>query len=88
MPTTTLDFKVTPHALSRKDAAAFVGVAPTTFDKLVKSGEMPQPHRFTGCARVVWLVDDLRAAFAKMPVSAEPAALDDDASAGWDGVRV
>ena len=34
-----------PRGLNRIEAARYVGVCPTTFDKLVNSGEMPQPKR-------------------------------------------
>jgi len=48
------------HALSpdirrgyaRKEAASYVGVSPTHFDKLVRAGTMPQPVEFLG--RKVW----------------------------------
>ena len=34
-----------PRGLSRIEAARYVGVSPSTFDKMVNSGEMPQPKR-------------------------------------------
>lgn len=37
-----------PRGLSRVEAARYVGVSPSTFDKLVNSGEMPQPKRVGG----------------------------------------
>ena len=36
----------------RKEAASYVGVSPTTFDKLVRRGVMPRPVEFLG--RKVW----------------------------------
>lgn len=36
----------------RKEAASYVGVSPTHFDKLVRAGAMPQPVRFLG--RKIW----------------------------------
>jgi len=41
---------------NRAEAASYVGVSVTTFDKLVSAGTMPQPNMFLG--RKVW---DLRA---------------------------
>ncbi len=37
--------------LSRSEAAAYVGVAPATFDKLVGAGEMPAPRIFKSINR-------------------------------------
>lgn len=34
-----------PRGLSRIEAARYVGVSPSTFDKLVNSGAMPRPKR-------------------------------------------
>ena len=34
-----------PRGLSRVEAARYVGVSPSTFDKLVNSGAMPRPKR-------------------------------------------
>jgi len=47
------------HALShdarrcydRKEAASYVGVSPTTFDKLVRKGAMPCARASAGCRR-------------------------------------
>jgi predicted DNA-binding transcriptional regulator AlpA len=36
----------------RKEAASYVGVSPTHFDKLVREGTMPKPVKFS--ARKVW----------------------------------
>jgi hypothetical protein len=47
-----LVIRVTPRALSRVAAAAYVGVSPTKFDQLVKEGRMPAPARLDG--RVLW----------------------------------
>lgn len=37
-----------PRGLSRIEAARYVGVSPSTFDKMVNSGVMPQPKRVGG----------------------------------------
>lgn len=41
----------------RKEAASYVGISPTSFDKLVLAGTMPQPNRLLG--RKVWDVRNL-----------------------------
>lgn len=40
-----------PRGLSRLEAARYVGVSPTTFDKLVSDGKMPRPKEI-GARRV------------------------------------
>jgi excisionase family DNA binding protein len=50
-----------PRGISREQAAEYVGVSPSTFDKLVKDGRMSQPKRIDG--RVVWEVRRLDCAF-------------------------
>lgn len=53
---------ITPRrGLSKKEAAAYVGVSPTTFDTMVKSKSMPNPVSIG--ARKVWDVRALDAAF-------------------------
>lgn len=42
----------TPRGLSRPQAAAYVGVGPSLFDRLVAEGTMPQPFHLRG--RRVW----------------------------------
>lgn len=79
---------MTPGALSRKQAAEFVGVAPSTFDKLVKAGELPQPKRFASSKRVVWSVEKLRAALNNVPADGVAEASVNDVTNGWEGVRV
>lgn len=40
--------------LSRKEAAAYVGLSPNAFDKAVSLGEFPKPIRLTTVERIVW----------------------------------
>jgi predicted DNA-binding transcriptional regulator AlpA len=40
------------RGLSRMEAAAYVGVSPTLFDRAVGDGKMPKPFRLYG--RVLW----------------------------------
>ena len=49
------------RGLSREEAANYIGISPTKFDKMVKDGRMPRPKRVDG--RVVWDVRKLDAAF-------------------------
>lgn len=41
-----------PRGLSRQESAAYLGISPSLFDELVKTGEAPKSKRFRG--RVVW----------------------------------
>ncbi len=54
-----------PRGLCREAAAAYVGVSPATFDKLVSDGRMPAPRRIDG--RKVWDKLELDAAFDALP---------------------
>lgn len=49
------------RGLSRQEAARYVGISTTTFDKLVHEGKMPQPFRIG--ARTIWDLRKLDAAF-------------------------
>jgi predicted DNA-binding transcriptional regulator AlpA len=49
------------RGLSREQAANYIGIGPTKFDKMVKDGRMPRPKRVDG--RVVWDLRKLDAAF-------------------------
>jgi len=40
---TTLPSSLPPRGLSRVQAAEYIGVSPSTFDKMVTDGEMPAP---------------------------------------------
>lgn len=48
----------------REQAADFVGVSTTKFDKLVSDGRMPQPFRIDGCT--LWDGRDLIEAFDRL----------------------
>lgn len=56
---------IIPFAVGRDAAAALVGVSSGFFDKLVKTGRMPQPREVDG--RVLWDSDEVRAAWRAMP---------------------
>lgn len=53
-----------PRGLSRTQAAAYIGVSPTTFDRMILDKLMPRPARIYG--RTVWDIRKLDAAFAAL----------------------
>jgi len=55
--------------LSRLEAAAYIGVSASTFDRLVAEGVMPRPRPIR--SRLIWDVDELRAAFKAIPHDSE-----------------
>jgi predicted DNA-binding transcriptional regulator AlpA len=60
-------------ALNRREAAEFVGVSPTTFDKLVDKGHMPKPRQYPETRRFFWLRKELEEVLYEMPmVAANP----------------
>lgn len=54
-----------PKCLSRVEAAAFVGVSPSLFDRMVAEGQMPQPKMIR--SRVVWDRAKLEVYFEALP---------------------
>jgi len=54
-----------PRGLSREEAAAYVGIAPTTFDEMVDDGRMPRPKAIG--ARRIWDRWRLDKAFSALP---------------------
>ena len=55
-----------PRLISREAAAAYLSVAPGTFDKMVREGRMPRPKRLSE-GRVAWDVQELNAAIESLP---------------------
>lgn len=55
----------TRRGLSRVEAANYIGVSPTTFDKMVIAREMPGPKRVG--SRKIWDVRALDLAFDDLP---------------------
>jgi excisionase family DNA binding protein len=67
-----------PRGLNRLEAARYVGVSPTTFDKLVAEGKMPRPKEIG--ARRVYDRAQLDSAFDALgDADLEPAAANE-----WD----
>ena len=65
------------RGLNRVEAAAYIGVSPSTFDKLVLEGKMPGPKQIYG-----WLVYDrvaLDLAFEAIKSKDEP-----EGATGWE----
>jgi predicted DNA-binding transcriptional regulator AlpA len=69
----TLPLSLPPRGLSRVQAAEYIGVSPSTFDKMVSDGQMPPPKKMRG--RVVWDRKRLDQCFD---------AFDDDGENQWD----
>jgi excisionase family DNA binding protein len=78
----TLPDSLPPRGLSRKQAAEYIGVSPSHFDKLLHDGVMPPPKRLGG--RVVWDRHQLDRAFNAL--DADSSWHDDDATDAnsWD----
>lgn len=51
-----------PRGLRRPEAAAYIGVSPSTFDGMIKDGLMPGPKRYKG--RTIWDRLEVDEAFA------------------------
>jgi len=68
-----------PRGLSRVQSAEYVGVSPTTFDRMIKDRLMPEPIRIYG--RTVWDVRKLDVAFAALDTG-------DEADDVWSRCRV
>jgi predicted DNA-binding transcriptional regulator AlpA len=61
----SLPMNLPPRGLSRVEAAAYIGISPTLFDRMIKDGLMPRPVRVY--ARVLWDRICLDDAFAALP---------------------
>jgi excisionase family DNA binding protein len=53
------------RGLSRDEAAMYIGVSATLFDRLVADGRMPGPRRIDG--RKVWDIRSLDLCFDRLP---------------------
>lgn len=73
---------IEPRGLCREQAAAYVGISATTFDRLIEEGRMPGPIAIY--SRRVWDRHQLDLAFNALPNAGE------DAPEGnpFDGVRI
>lgn len=69
-----------PRLIGRNAAAAYVSVAPNTFDAMVRDGRMPRPRLLTP-SRKAWDVRLLDQAIDGLPLDGEGVGTDND---GWD----
>ncbi len=74
-----------PRGLSRAEAAAYIGVSPSTFDTMIRDGRMPVAKKIG--ARTVWDRLQLDRSFAELP-DAEVQGRPDDATDVWDRAAV
>lgn len=58
-----------PAALDRDQAAAYVSLGISTFERLVQSRQAPQPRMFPAARRVAWLRSELDAWLLGLPPS-------------------
>jgi len=67
------------RGLSRVEAAGYIGISPSLFDRLVFAGQMPRPKRIG--ARNVWDRCALDVAFEALPGEDDPTGSNE-----WDAV--
>jgi predicted DNA-binding transcriptional regulator AlpA len=68
-----------PRLIGREAAAAYVSVAPNTFDAMVREGRLPKPRLLTA-GRKAWDVRLLDQAIDGLPLEGESA---DSINDGW-----
>jgi predicted DNA-binding transcriptional regulator AlpA len=59
-----------PVGISREQAAAFIGIGESLFDRLVAARKMPEPRMVGG--RLIWDVAEVATAFRAIPHRSEP----------------
>jgi predicted DNA-binding transcriptional regulator AlpA len=62
----SLPTSLPPRLISREAAAAYLSVAPGTFDKMIEGGRMPRAKRLSE-GRVAWDVRELDMAIDLLP---------------------
>ena len=60
---------IAPRLLSRPQAAGYIGVSPSTFDKLVADGSMPKPKQVY--SRKLWDIRKLDLSIDQLPGEGE-----------------
>lgn len=65
------------RGLRRVEAALYVGISPSMFDKMVATGQLPRPKKFGAAS--VWDMRQLDLAFGPAPPAAN-----DDTKNDWD----
>lgn len=81
-PASILPDSLAPIGLSREQAAAFIGIGATLFDRLISDGRMPDARLIDG--RLVWDVAEVAAAFRSLPHRSEPVDGKAGSSNPWD----
>lgn len=82
-----------PLGLGLNEAAAYLGLGPSLFERLVAEGKMPFPRQLAG--RRVWDAEEVAAAFRRIPhatpANLRPGAMsmhDDEADSPWSEARL
>ena len=73
---TTLPPTLAPRLIGRQAAAAYISVAPMTFDQMVEDGRMPAA-KLLGGRRRAWDVRELDAAVDRLPVLSDDSPSDE-----------
>ena len=73
-----------PRLIGRDAAAAYVGVSPNTFDKMINDGLMPNPRRLTE-RRLAWDMRQLDTAIDRLPIDGD-ADTDTTDDHSWDDI--
>jgi predicted DNA-binding transcriptional regulator AlpA len=76
---------LSPRLVCREIAAAYIGVSPNTFDKMVAAGSMPKPRRLTE-GRIAWDMQQLNLAVDRLPVDGDDGPLSDGRDQSWDDI--
>ena len=63
----SLPSTLAPRGLRREEAAAYVGLSPATFDRMVAAGTMPQPKVMRPTSVETWDRVALDVAYNKLP---------------------
>ena len=58
---------MTPLGFNREEAAEYAGVSPNVFDRMVRAGEMPKPHRSAVSKRLLWSRIEIERALHELP---------------------
>ena len=61
---------ISPRLLKREQAAYYIGVSSSTFDRLVYENKMPPPKEVTS-KRIVWDVNQIDMAIEDLPIKKE-----------------
>lgn len=83
---TALPPTLAPRGLSRPEAAAYIGIGVSKFDRMIAAGQMPRPKDLGG--RKVWDRLALDMAFAALPDETGGTSPDHSELDRWDGARV